>query len=772
MVAISLLALAGCGGDSSNSPDPRPSGELSGVAFDGLIIGGDVTAYAWDGTKGEVLGQGRTDNLGEYSITLNEVPSQPILLKVTNGRYFEEASGRNVELQSSDALYAVYDYQAGDEVTTSLTYYTTLAAGLAEHMVRTGTPVRQAIVDANRTISDLLGLDIREVTPLEVTQVDNATPEVTNGHLYGFSTAAISQLTAWISEQNGTAVHQPYNSIRFAQAAYSDIRANGRLDGQGLDGIVAQGTVPLNQEIYRHRIAANMLVMANAPENRTGLTAADIVDHAIRFNESNASLWGSADIIPLSDAAPNMSNFSHATGDTVAGEIELRVSVTDTIGIGSVDLYLNGDFHLAGGASSEPRFLVNTTALEDGEHHFRLIATNVAGGVTEHDIVLDVANQGTTISDISPSHAQHIRGTHTFSASISDAFGLDEVRFIVNGATYFPSNLNSPSYDLSLAQFGEGKHTFTVWTRNKSGYETQRSVEFTIDNTAPEISWELKEGAYLERVYEFLADVTDNETVKSAVLYLDGNVLAEFSAFPRIDYMIDTRDFAEGEKSLSLVAVDKAGNTTTETRKVYFDNTPPTVNIVSPVQGDTITSDFYITVDAWDAVGVEEIEILINGAHHSYAPHTDNARTSVRVNTANFSNGPHQIRVIARDGIGRTAEQVITVIFAHEQPSMTIVQNRNSGTDYRLRIRIDNYDPSQTYTVESYQVAGANRGFGSINPDDDGIFSYGGVHFGGSPARPCNGRRTGTAELRIADGYSVSDTLTIPNAVYCGSWFR
>ena len=138
---------AGC--DNSNDvqkPPQRPEVpkvSISGTAFDGLILEGYVTVYAWDGgVRGEVLGTGSTDQEGEYNVEIQS-SNRPILICVngseglTGGRYVEEASGNNVYLLPEDSLCAVQNY-SGSTLKTSLTYFTNIAFGLAEYMVSTG----------------------------------------------------------------------------------------------------------------------------------------------------------------------------------------------------------------------------------------------------------------------------------------------------------------------------------------------------------------------------------------------------------------------------------------------------------------------------------------------------------------------------------------------------------------------------------------------------------------------------------------------------------
>src|SRR5690606_18538300 len=132
------------------------------------------------------------------------------------------------------------------------------------------------------------------------------------------ATSSISQLTKWISKSNGEDVHSLYNSIKFAGAAYRDISADGKLDGEGENGSISQGLVRLTPEIYRHRIATNMLVMANSDRNIAELTPHDILPLAQRFNESDRSIFAGEAVIPVDDSKPVTTNPSLSDAEVVS----------------------------------------------------------------------------------------------------------------------------------------------------------------------------------------------------------------------------------------------------------------------------------------------------------------------------------------------------------------------------------------------------------------------------------------------------------------------
>ena len=129
---VFVLIGTGCGGGTNQGKDaPNIGGGVSGYGIDGIIINGDVAIYSYNGARGELLAQSKTDAKGQFSAQIGNY-SGPILIEVRNGYYVEEASGYRVELNVGDYLSAVTFYTAGGSLSTVMvTPMTTLAASLA-----------------------------------------------------------------------------------------------------------------------------------------------------------------------------------------------------------------------------------------------------------------------------------------------------------------------------------------------------------------------------------------------------------------------------------------------------------------------------------------------------------------------------------------------------------------------------------------------------------------------------------------------------------------
>lgn len=715
--AVSMI-LAGCGGGdggSSSVPEARPSGSVSGTAFDGLILNGDVKVFAWNGSKGKLLGQGTTDGAGEYSVDLDQVPSQPVLIEVTGGRYQEEASGKSIALRGGDFLYALKNYKQGDSISTSLTFYTTIATGLAKHMAGTGVSVNEAIARANDTVSDMIGIDIRGVTPLEINKKSSATPVVTDQHLYGFATASISQLTKWISLQNGDEndIHETYNSIKFAAAAYQDISSDGQLDGKDQGRIIAQGTVQLTPEVYRGDIARNMLVMANSEVNVTGLTPTDILPMAVQYNQSNAALFAGAEIVPLEAFAPTVANFSHSNDDVIAGVVEISADVTDTVGLEEVSLYIDGTLHEFLGADPSPTFTVDTSALSEGVHEFELYTKNITGGETTKTMSLVVSNAGTTISDVFPKDQSILTGLQTFSAKVADPIGLKSVRFILdNAAIYEIDNVTSPSREFRIDLLEEGVHTLTVEATNSVGTVATEAVSFVVDNTDPTATWNFESGMSIANTFTLNVDAEDNEKLSMASLFIDGDPIKEFSTFP-IEYQFDTRDYQEGGKAAVLEVVDAAGNTVTLTKALLFDNTQPVVEFLNVGSGSAFTNDFTLRVRVDENIGLDSVNLLINGEVYKELSVDSSGYALAQIPVSNESNGQYALRVIARDNAGLVGDSETVVGFYPEPPEVSSKVSQEILSSYpddwlartTITFTIENWNEYTTYQLAGYSSA-------------------------------------------------------------------
>ncbi len=330
VICLALLLTACGGGGSSSSgatsgslPASRPAGTVSGVAFDGVVSGGTVSIYDFShGSKGALLGSGQTGNDGLFSIAI-VTPDKPVLVEVEAGAYLEEASGLQVQIDRTKGqkLSAVQLYQSGQPLTVNTTFFTTVAAGLAEYLVQgQGRAVTEAVQTANAQISAWAGFDIVATSPLNVADAANRAAVLTDRLQYGFVAAAVSELTRQVSVAAGQPEHSTWTSIAFIQAAYDDIRADGVLDGVGPSGAISLGGTALNGDTYRATLAERLLQFVVGAKNGTGLGFDEVLPFATTLGgNAGDTFGGTAPSVDFTAAKPTVTQFIPAEGQTVSG---------------------------------------------------------------------------------------------------------------------------------------------------------------------------------------------------------------------------------------------------------------------------------------------------------------------------------------------------------------------------------------------------------------------------------------------------------------------
>lgn len=775
---ISAVFLVACSKDGSDSEaQVRPSGKIEGVAFDGLIIDGTVVVSA---LNGEEVARGTTDDKGKYSISLDSVKSQPLSIAISDGSYKEEFSGNAVDLKDGQRLSALINYEQGEDITTSLTYFTSIAAGLAEFRIRSGADPQEAIAMANSSISEMLDIDIAGTLPVDITDPLNASPSLQKDQIYGYFTAAISAYTAWVSTINGSNVHETYNSINFARLAFDDISNDGKLDGVGKDGVIAMGKVQFYPSTYRNSLALYLLVMANHENNRLDYTPADLIGEAKRLNDSAHPMFGDAEIIPLNNEGTIISNPSWQDGDVFYGTASLSVSALDVVGIKKAVLKI-GNREFTTDNLDTPTFLIDTSLFDDGEFTASIEITNQVDKVTVFNQKIHFANRATVISATNPAEGQAIRGNHVFSANVADPFGISEVRFVLNESiTLTPLDPAKPEIEVNTTNTlaTEGSHRLTVFATGLSGYETETHVNFVVDNTAPTLSTSLPDNSYMKGIYTLSIAIDDNLGIDRIAVLLDGVEIATRNAVGTLNVKIDTNTYNEGAHTIAVDAFDRAGNRTTLTRRVNIDRQPPIVNITT-ASGSIATNELTVDFEASDSLGFggNAFKVFIND--YEVESFVNNRRSVVlRPRTLFLGEGNAPVKITVMDGSGKAATDTIMVNFQHIPTSLTPT---SSSTDslgfYTQRFAIG--FPSGRQTLSSVRFNGVEIASSSVNDPSitwtpgailaEGSTTLSLIHWGigGYRNSPKCGAVVGTLAYSIIDAYGVTGEGSIPNFTWC-----
>lgn len=492
-IVLYLFIIIGCGGGSGGGDDfapERPLGTTQGYGVDAVIVDASVAAYSWEnGVKGDLLGNATTDEFGFYSISI-QAPAQPIILELSGGHYIEEASGEKVSLTDDQRLYAITNYD-GEDLDIMITPFTTLAAGLTQYYVdKGGKNAQNAITHATSEITGITVFNILTEYPVNITYEENHTDEMTDGHMYGFYSAAFSSWTAEISEENGTSAHNPYSSVHLTDLMYRDVLYDGVLNGEGVTangkpGKLTMGSVEMNAETYRLQIAKHVLVAADADYNQSGLTTDDVLEHAHTFSQRVNELYGNESPAPLDAEGPRVYQ-TEPIDKYYRGEIDYSFRIVDIVGINTVAVSIDGEpaeIENPEGTSADVTVHIETAQYDDGEHTIEVVSTDMLENQSTHTLTFYTNNSGININvdtDLSLTRdtSIEIAGSYEMSGTTIDTI-------TVNGEN---ANLNLEDQTFFyLMPLVEGVNEIMIVGTDTIGNQRELQLSIPVDYTFPEI---------------------------------------------------------------------------------------------------------------------------------------------------------------------------------------------------------------------------------------------------------------------------------------------
>jgi hypothetical protein len=180
---------------------------------------------------------------------------------------------------------------------------------------------------------------------------------------------------------------------------------------------------------------------------------------------------------------------------------------------------------------------------------------------------------------------------------------------------------------------------------------------YVVDGTAPTVTMSAPtSGANVSGSVTVSATASDNVGVAGVQFRLDGvNLGAEDTSSP---YSItwDTTTSTNASHTLTAVARDAVGNTTTSLGRTVTvnnaDTTSPTASITAPASGASVNGTISVTASASDNIGVSGVQFRLDGANlgseDTASPYT------ISWNTTTATNGSHTLSAVARDAAGNT----------------------------------------------------------------------------------------------------------------------
>ena len=200
-----------------------------------------------------------------------------------------------------------------------------------------------------------------------------------------------------------------------------------------------------------------------------------------------------------------------------------------------------------------------------------------------------------TVSFASPANGSTVSGSLNISINASDNVGVASVSVSVDGSILGSLLTSSPFSILwNTVLLSNGSHTITAIAKDAAGNSATATETVTVsnnvvDNIAPVVSITLPaNGSTVSGTINITANATDNVGVASVAISVDGTQEGGLITTSPYSVSLNTATLSNGSHTITAVAKDAAGNSSTATDNVVVSNT---------VAGNPGVSDLFVYQD-------------------------------------------------------------------------------------------------------------------------------------------------------------------------------
>jgi len=403
-------------------------------------------------------------------------------------------------------------------------------------------------------------------------------------------------------------------------------------------------------------------------------------------NKGAAQVSVTVDQAVTDTQAPTVSITSPAANVVLKGAVTVAVSATDNVGVAQVQLLDGGKLldTQSSGVNNVYTFSVDTTKLADGIHILRAVAVDRSGNANEARISVTVDNTAPVVSWVNPvGGAILTTSSATLSVQVLDANLSGSPTFEATGGSISGNIWTLPSLD--------GTYQLTAIATDKAGNETRASIQVTVDQNAPVITWITPPANDAEQGKVTLqVKAEDTPGVKRVAFLADRGtgwvLLGDAVAVNDVwSYTWDTTSFSNGPVTLRALAVSMGGKEQTSDRVISVanpDTQKPQVEWLDPLDGQVVKGIYTLKVRALDNQRVAKVEFYAGGTLVGTVNTPTGTTWTIPWDSTTVQDDQVTLKARAYDASDNTAEASITVSVRNQgEPPKLDIQSPASNSD-------------------------------------------------------------------------------------------
>lgn len=344
-------------------------------------------------------------------------------------------------------------------------------------------------------------------------------------------------------------------------------------------------------------------------------------------------------------------------------------------------------------------YFVGTYPLPEGPHSIRAIAEDSFGRTNSTAAVAFTVDWSPPyLISSSPANGSTTGGGVTIYFIFNDTLSpIDaaSVSMSLDGNAVSPSVSGgwatgwNASYRANALSSGSHTVTITVADASRPGNAAQFSLHFTADSAPPSISSLSPEsGSHINANSPLIsANYSDNYGIDAStvMLRLDGiDVTPSSSVYPDGVSYQPPSPLPDGRHNVTLTVADNNGNTASASWHFYVDTSPPSVVLLSPINGKIYNySRVLINVSVSDLSSITSVVARINGILDVPLPYKDGFYFN---DTIPYPEGSTSITIIATDEFGQSNDSVAATFYVDMTPPIVGGLTPGNGSYHRLTL--------------------------------------------------------------------------------------
>lgn len=272
-------------------------------------------------------------------------------------------------------------------------------------------------------------------------------------------------------------------------------------------------------------------------------------------------------------------------------------------------------------------------------------------------------------SDGSPSLAYNLSGGGTACNQAFTTTGASAWKW-VKSTSSFSTTGGNVSLQISASEAGVGLDCIVLTSvTNFNPTDASGCAGPQVDTSVPSLAVSSPTAnAQVSGTINITATASDSESnIQNVSFAVSGRSdLTVTDTTAPYERSLDTALLSNGSVTLTVVATNGAGLTTTVNRVVTVNNTvtpppdttKPTVSITTPTEGSTVIgSSLAVSATASDNVGVTKVDLYVDGAlrlSDSTAPYS--------FSIGSLTDGAHQLYAVAADASGNTQQSTVVSV--------------------------------------------------------------------------------------------------------------